>query len=77
MEALDLDSAPNAGIRFSIGAGDRDGHFTINRDDGYIAVKSELDRETVSDTCIYDIMMYVGHFVLLAVLEHMFCVLFS
>ena len=31
-----------------IGAGDRDSHFTINSDDGYISVNSELDRETVN-----------------------------
>ena len=48
VEALDLDSLPNAGIRFMIGAGDRDGHFTINSHDGYISVNSELDRETVN-----------------------------
>ena len=57
VEALDLDSLPNAGIRFMIGAGDRDGHFTINSDDGYISVNSELDRETV----IIDIsLFYIG-----------------
>ncbi len=49
VEALDLDSPPNAGITFRIGSGDRDGHFTINSEDGYIAVKGKLDRETVSE----------------------------
>ncbi len=47
VEALDLDSEPNAAITFSIGSGDRDGQFTINPNDGFISIKSQLDRETV------------------------------
>ncbi len=48
VEALDLDSPPNAGITFRLGAGDRDGQFTINSRDGWISVNAPLDRETVS-----------------------------
>ena len=47
VQADDMDSAPNSMVSYAIVSGDVLDQFTINRDDGYISVASELNREQV------------------------------
>ncbi|GFQ74088.1 fat-like cadherin-related tumor suppressor homolog [Trichonephila clavata] len=47
--ATDIDSPPNARIKYSICGGDRFGQFLMDKSMGYVSLASELDREKVSN----------------------------
>lgn len=49
VSANDLDSNENGQVSYSIVGGDRGGHFTIEKDSGYITVGADLDREAISN----------------------------
>ncbi|KAG8186896.1 hypothetical protein JTE90_023783 [Oedothorax gibbosus] len=50
--ASDIDSPPNARLKYSICGGDRFGQFIIDKDMGYLSLASDLDREKVSNYVI-------------------------
>ncbi|XP_076345079.1 fat-like cadherin-related tumor suppressor homolog [Tachypleus tridentatus] len=47
VKASDIDSAPNAQLSYSIIQGDRYGHFSVDREKGYIKIAAPLDREKI------------------------------
>lgn len=48
VSAVDLDSGDNGRVSYSIENGNRQNHFTVDSDNGYISVADQLDRETIS-----------------------------
>ena len=48
VQAVDRDSAPNAGITYKLVGGDDLDQFSIDSKEGFISINSPLDRETVS-----------------------------
>ncbi|XP_022240676.1 fat-like cadherin-related tumor suppressor homolog isoform X3 [Limulus polyphemus] len=48
VKASDIDSFPNSRLSYSIIGGDKHGQFIIDKDNGYIIVASQLDREMIS-----------------------------
>lgn len=45
---MDIDSPPNARLKYSICGGDRFGQFFIDKTLGYVSLASEMDREKVT-----------------------------
>ncbi|XP_022252382.1 fat-like cadherin-related tumor suppressor homolog [Limulus polyphemus] len=48
VKASDIDSTPNAQLSYFIIQGDRYGHFSVDREKGYIKIAAPLDREKVT-----------------------------